>query len=90
MIQPFTTEQNNIADPNLLQQYIILTTEELQKIGELFGAYDRENIQEAIKRIISEYIQEHTQEQVQKKTTEIAWKTFEQSFNAGMFMQRRA
>ena len=60
-------------DPNLLQCYVLLSTEELQAIGNLFDAHDRENVQKAIKTMIRVYIEEHTREDRVKKDTEDAW-----------------
>lgn len=60
-------------DPNLLQCYVLLTSDELKAIGELFDAHDRENVQEAIKTMIKVYIDGHTREDRIKMDTEDAW-----------------
>lgn len=60
-------------DPNLLQCYILLTTDELKSIGELFDAHDREKIAAAVKTMIQVYIQEHTREDRIKMDSDKAW-----------------
>ncbi len=62
-----------VYDPNLLQCYVLLSTEELQAIGNLFDAHDRENVQNAVKTMIRVYIEEHTREDRIKMETEDAW-----------------
>ena len=76
-------------DPNTLQQYVVLSTYQLQRIGDLFGAYEREAVQAAISRIVDEYIEEHTKEDVDRRTSENTWKEFEQNFEAGLFTKRQ-
>lgn len=77
-----------MIDPNTLQQYVVLSSYQLQKIGDLFGAYEREAVQAAISRIVDEYIEEHTKEDVDKRTSQNTWEEFEQNFKAGMFKNR--
>lgn len=60
-------------DPNLLQCYILLTTDELRSIGELFDAHDREQIASAVKTMIQVYIKEHTREDRIKMDSDKAW-----------------
>lgn len=60
-------------DPNLLQCYILLTTDELKSIGELFDAHDREHIATAVKTMIQVYIKEHTREDRIKMDSDKAW-----------------
>lgn len=72
-------------DPNLLQAYVLLDTHQLKKIGELFEAYDREQISKAISRIIEEYIEEHTREDVKLRDEENLWEQFGTMFKEGRF-----
>lgn len=73
------------GDPNILQQYIVLSSYQLKKIGDLFGVHDRDGVQQAIVRIIDEYIEEHTKEEVDKRTSDNTWDSFKQNFEAGRF-----
>ena len=60
-------------DPNLLQCYVLLSTDELKSIGELFDAHDREEIQKAVKTMIGVYIKEHTREDRIQMDSDEAW-----------------
>ncbi|MCR5267504.1 MAG: hypothetical protein K6E16_03190 [Lachnospiraceae bacterium] len=60
-------------DPNLLQCYVLLSTDELKAIGELFDAHDREEIQKAVKTMIQVYIKEHTREDRIRMDSDQAW-----------------
>lgn len=60
-------------DPNLLQCYVLLTSDELKAINDLFDANDREKIQAAIKTMIQVYIAEHTREDRVKMDSDKAW-----------------
>ncbi|MBR3644028.1 MAG: hypothetical protein IKR47_00710 [Lachnospiraceae bacterium] len=60
-------------DPNLLQCYVLLSTDELKAIGALFDAHDREEIQKAVKTMIQVYIKEHTREDRIQMDSEMAW-----------------
>lgn len=75
----------SINDPNTLQSYVLLTSNQIKKIGELFNAYDRESVSKAVQTIVDEYIKEHTREDVIKLQSENAWDDFTQKFNEGRF-----
>lgn len=60
-------------DPNLLQCYVLLSTDELKSIGDLFDAHDREDIQKAVKTMIQVYIKEHTREDRIQMDSDMAW-----------------
>ena len=60
-------------DPNLLQCYVLLSTDELKSIGDLFDAHDREEIQKAVKTMIQVYIKEHTREDRIQMDSDMAW-----------------
>lgn len=60
-------------DPNLLQCYVLLSTDELKAIGELFDAHERESVQKAIKTMIQVYIREHTREDRIQMDSDEAW-----------------
>lgn len=74
-----------VHDPNTLQSYVLLSSNQIRRIGELFDAYDRESVSKAVQIIIDEYIKEHTREDVKKVTEEIAWAEFTQKFKEGRF-----
>lgn len=73
------------ADLNTLQSYVLLTTEQIQKISQLFNVYDRDSISQAVQTIINEYIKEHTREDVKRIIAENTWEDFTNKFNEGMF-----
>ena len=75
-------------DTNTLQSYVLLTSEQIKKIGDLFDTYDREGISQAVQTIINEYIKEHTREDVQRLQADNAWEDFTNKFNDGMFNKK--
>lgn len=69
------------TDPNLLQCYILLTTDELKAINELFDANDREKIAAAVKTMIEVYIKEHSREDRVKMDSDKAWDKLKDMMN---------
>ena len=72
-------------DTNTLQSYVLLTSEQIKKISDLFDVYDREGISQAVQTIINEYIKEHTHEEVKQMLASNAWEDFTNKFNDGLF-----
>lgn len=72
-------------DENLLQSYILLTSEQMKRISDLFDVYDREGISNAVQTIVDAYIKEHTQDDIKKLQADNAWEDFTNKFNEGRF-----
>lgn len=72
-------------DTNTLQSYVLLTSDQLHKISQLFDVYDREGISQAVQSIVNEYIKEHDRKDVIKLKSDNAWEDFTNKFNEGWF-----
>ncbi len=72
-------------DASILQSYVILSSDQIMKISQLFDVYDRDGISAAVKTIVNEYIKEHDREDVKKLQASNAWEDFTNKFNDGMF-----